>query len=407
MRSAAPASMMPRLDYLDGLRGLAALYVVLYHAVSIVIWRPDSGYLPHHAGLPTLLYDMVRWLKFGPLSVDVFIVLSGYCLMMPVARAADGRLRGGAYGYLRRRARRILPPYYAALALSLGLAALLAGTVHIASAQGAITPAGIFSHLLLVHNLRPAWLYQINGPMWSVATEWQIYFLFPGLLIVWRRFGTIALIGVALALGIIPNFLLHGLLNCARPWYIGLFGLGMAAAIVNLRNCTHEQAIAQRLPWGMVTAGVFALLVVVLQAPALLPGHRLWQSVWSVDVLAGLSTAALLVCCTRRLNISSSNSDDGRWHGAALLGARPVVALGAFSYSLYLTHVPVFEVAQWLTPRFALSPAAHLLLLLFIAVPVAVAFAYLFHRIFERPFMPGHPRTERQAEISAVVSPAP
>jgi len=43
----------------------------------------------------------------------------------------------------------------------------------------------------------------------------------------------------------------------------------------------------------------------------------------------------------------------------------------------------------------------------FIRLPFLVLFGYLFHLAFERPFMPGRPRTDRQAEASAAVSPAP
>src|SRR5437016_5916610 len=108
-----------RLDFLDGLRGLAALYVVLSHVYSEITWNGGAAHLSH-----TLLH-LLKPLSYGRYAVDVFIVLSGYCLMLPVARSADGKLRGGAGEYLKRRARRILPPYYAALALTLALAALV------------------------------------------------------------------------------------------------------------------------------------------------------------------------------------------------------------------------------------------------------------------------------------------
>ncbi len=58
------------------------------------------------------------WLSWGQVAVDVFIVLSGYCLMLPVARAG-GALRGGPVGYMKRRARRILPPMLASLGVAM------------------------------------------------------------------------------------------------------------------------------------------------------------------------------------------------------------------------------------------------------------------------------------------------
>jgi peptidoglycan/LPS O-acetylase OafA/YrhL len=42
-----------------------------------------------------------------------------------------------------------------------------------------VTLGGVLSHLVLMHNLRLDWQGQVDGPMWSVATEWQLYFLLP------------------------------------------------------------------------------------------------------------------------------------------------------------------------------------------------------------------------------------
>ena len=95
-----------RLDFIDSLRALAALYVMICHAYH----EPGNGYhaswLINHIGL-----------SYGHVAVDVFIVISGFCLMLPVTRR-NGEL-GSVRDFMRRRVRRILPPYYAALILSL------------------------------------------------------------------------------------------------------------------------------------------------------------------------------------------------------------------------------------------------------------------------------------------------
>ena len=66
-----------RLAYLDGLRGLAALYVVLFHVYQECSTMGEMS---------PMLLSLVRFLGEGEIAVSIFIVLSGYCLMLPVAQ---------------------------------------------------------------------------------------------------------------------------------------------------------------------------------------------------------------------------------------------------------------------------------------------------------------------------------
>src|SRR6185436_4953598 len=135
--------------------------------------------------------------------------------------------------YFARRAWRILPPYFAALLASLLLIALVpvletpTKTIW-ADSFPAFEFGPIASHLLLVHNLFPAYAQTINGPLWSVATEWQIYFFFPFVLLpIWRRFGAAATVLVAFAIGSALTWIVPSAAHAAASWYLGLFGLGM------------------------------------------------------------------------------------------------------------------------------------------------------------------------------------
>src|SRR3954451_8561058 len=189
--------------YLDGLRGIAALFVVLYHLWQFVITRPDLGQPPGW-------FKVLSVLKLGPFAVSVFIVLSGYCLMLPIARLEQPALAGGLAQFIQRRARRILPAYYAALAASIGLMIAAPGLRAPTGSQWdialpALTPASILTHITLTHNLFEKWQWTINPPLWSAALEWQIYFVFAlALLAIWRRGGPIAALGAAYGLGLLP-----------------------------------------------------------------------------------------------------------------------------------------------------------------------------------------------------------
>ncbi len=385
-----PAAPPPRLrlDYLDGLRGLAALYVVLHHAYY--------G-LTAEASLPPLVARLTYWLYLGRSAVDIFIVLSGYCLMLPIVRSQEGRLQGGALGFLQRRARRILPPFYAAMGVTLLLIALVPALHDLSHPQAlwsealpAFTPGVIVSHLLLVHNFDPRWHSKIDYPMWSVATEWQIYFLFPLLLLpLWRRFGSVIAASAAFLIGLVPLILFFNRFSGVSPQFLGLFALGMAAADLNFSSKTPLFLCRERLSWGWMAVLLVAGLVLV----------SLWHTPWPLslafkDVLVGAATACLLVFCTRYLTRhhetavarSPATRRDAPWV-LRLLESRPAVALGVYSYSLYLIHAPVLAACQYFLRPLPLPPTLALVLMLGAGVPLALLFSYLFHLAFERPFL--------------------
>lgn len=386
-----------RLEFLDGLRGLAALYVTLHHACIMMttqtgyslFWKYDDQ------AFPWALQQFFHCFEMGRYSVILFIVLSGYCLMLPVVRSAGGTLKGGVQGYFARRARRILPPYYAALGLSLLLMALAYGVKYDAppsmySQLPAFTPGVIVSHLLLIHNLKVDWEFKINGPLWSVATEWQIYFVFAFVLLpVWRRFGLVAAVAAGFVVGLLPHFVLHRL-DMAAPWFIGLFALGMAGAVLTFSPDANYQRWRTRLPWGWMTlVGSGALFYGLLHPYGI--GGREWQ----MDTLGGLISLCLILWLAQ----SALRPSVQKPVGLRLLESRLPVTLGLFSYSLYLTHAPLEDVIRHiLLPRLGLGVRADMAIMLLVAVPFCVVAAYLFHLAFERRFMSAPQRKSPQTK---------
>jgi peptidoglycan/LPS O-acetylase OafA/YrhL len=370
------------LRYLEGLRGLAALDVTLFH-----IWGHTLNSMPL-TGHGALLRSWTGALLRGRVAVDVFIVLSGYLLMRPAARSADGRLPGGAWDYLRRRARRILPPYYAALLLALALELLIPGIRAPLSVQwsDSLPPFGvgtIVSHLLMVHNLSHDWAFKIDSPMWTVATEWQIYFLFPLLLLpVWRRLGSWASMGVGLAVGFLCCLFISG--QSAAPWFVGLFAFGMAAAA---RERPETRQPDDRRLFGLLTAG---LLVVYLMFGLSIHLKFLGQGItdrvqeimdadWPMDLLVGATTACLLTF--------AAAPGERQSRVAKALSAPWLVQLGVVSYSLYLIHDPFFAIFKLLLNHLNVGVYAQLAAMTFIAFPLVLILTYGFHLAFEKPFM--------------------
>jgi peptidoglycan/LPS O-acetylase OafA/YrhL len=359
---------VPRLDFLDGLRGLAALYVVLHHAAMLV---PPAGL----AGTALAVRFLLR---HGHAAVAVFVVLSGYCLMLPVARDPEGRLPGGLLAFLGRRARRILPPYYVALGLCLLLIVLAPAKgqqAHVLGHSGTVV-----SHLLLAHNLDPRWIFRIAPPFWSVATECQIYVLFPGLLVLWRRWGISAAVAGGFALGYAVATLALPLGNPALrqlcPWYVGLFALGMAGAVTT----ESQRASAGEGRASPGRAGIGIGVVALVFAGSALAGNT-DRAFMISDPLVGAATACLIVRGTLRstLEVATPKRPVFRF-----LERRWAVALGIISYSLYLVHYPLLVLASSALRTRGWAPGSRLAVLLLVAAPLCLPVAVLFHALFER-----------------------
>jgi peptidoglycan/LPS O-acetylase OafA/YrhL len=381
---AAASTPRVRLDYLDGLRGLAALFVLLHHAHAELDYRYAAE------GLKPWL-SATKVLSWGHFSVSVFIILSGYCLMLPVARSRTGELRGGFADYIWRRARRILPPYYVALAFSLIIIWLYPALRYASSPDWnlplkAFTPGILLSHALLIHNFSPGWINSIDLPMWSVATEWQIYFIFPVILLpVWRRWDIGALVAVGFLMGWIPRWLALRSLDGACFWFIGLFAQGMAAAQISFSADPRIARLRDGFRWGLISAfswaGVFAAGL-LLSRYGVVKEYR-----WLTDFFVGLAAASMIVACTKRI---TDHAGEPYPILLKVFNHRWAVALGVFSYSLYLVHYPLLALSNSVMSGFHIAPKINFLISFGIIVPLIVAAAYLFHLLFERPFMPGH-----------------
>lgn len=385
-----------RFAFLDGLRGLAALYVALYHGYAWVCSAPLAARSQQERFFVALLSP----LAWGPYSVVVFVVLSGFCLMLPVARrpheAANdaspmGMLPGGFKEYLRRRALRILPSYGGALLLSFfvllackmwrrnwGLAPGLEG-----DPRTNFDARNWIAHGLLLHNLNPAWARSLNNSLWSVATEWQIYFAFPALLWVWKRVGSMATIAAGCSVGWFLTAVARGQFDLASPWFLGVFAIGMAGAAI---VCSGPNA--RRMPWLWVSG----LMTLALLGASGFSACGLMGVAWLADVVFGLACAALLIGC------ANAQLDGSRrpLFLQRVLESRPALWLGACSYSLYLTHYLWLFLLDAFAARSNWSLTTRLLAAVGIYCPVAIGVAWVFHLGFERSFLARRARAANQ-----------
>jgi peptidoglycan/LPS O-acetylase OafA/YrhL len=378
-----------RIEFIDGLRGLAALYVVIVHAFSVFdrTKLDDISYL-NNRQVDTLIGKGAEvFTGYATYAVVIFIVLSGYSLMLPVVRKGDGRLTNGFGDYLKKRVRRIMPPYYAALAFALLMAIIIPALnsdriVWWWNARPIFDSDSILAHLLMIHNWRSDWAYQINLPMWSIPIEFQIYFLFPLILLpVWRRFGSIASFLVAFAMGISLVIAFGYSVKHTAPWFLGLFALGMLGASVGFSK--KERVWLERINW-LWLSGLFGGLFLLfytgrnfskIESPLVEPLDH---------TLMGFFTVSLLIHYSRIVQSDQKITKISLLNG---LISRPVVNLGHFSYSLYLIHSPILVASGLLAQDLRLTGLAALFFIVGVGIAVSLVAAYFFYRMFEKPFM--------------------
>jgi len=347
----------PRLDWLDGIRALAAGFVVLHH-----IWLMTYGGYPGNNG--PWITDL---LVYGHLAVSVFIVVSGFSLTLSPANH-EMRLKGGAYNFLHRRFWRIVPPYWAALLISVIF--ILSGVID--SPDGSpLRGEDFIIHLLLMQdaigNNSP------NGVFWSIAVEWHIYFVFPFILLSIRKFGIAFTTLFVLFLVVVQytaGYLIPALeaLNRFSPVYLVLFTAGACAALLS----HHGQAARTCVLAAVLLASGFVLTAILFRSTWIVS-----QYFW-VDLAVGGAAAALMAALGQ-----------GSLPGVIrLLSTRPLVFTGQFSFSLYLVHGPVLEALRvhLLAPLGLAAPTAFWILAA-TGIPAALGFAYLFFLVCERPFL--------------------
>lgn len=292
--------MRERLEFVDGLRAVAVLSVLAFHAAA-----HDSALV---AASPKLLADLLRQ---GCHGVDLFFVLSGFCLSYPSIRAAAAAPVADfdVAKFAARRIVRIVPPYYAAIALLLlfsGVYAALGWRLPIGMPQTGYSAADIVRQALFFDwNVR-----LLNDVFWTLAVEFRWYFVFPVALWLWFRSPrAFAAAGVAVLcataatragsmdLAVLPTFML---------------GIVAAHAFVH-----QPPALRKIAPFAFAVC--FALTFATSQTA---------RFVWSASALWGITAFWFVVTagCIAPLR--------------AMLSLRFLTVIGFTSYGIYLVHEP-------------------------------------------------------------------
>ncbi|MCD7749169.1 MAG: acyltransferase [Oscillospiraceae bacterium] len=282
-------------------RYLAAADMLRVVCIGLIAWYHiwQQSWLDPGFSLGGVRVNLQQMVRHGYMMVDVLLVLSGFLLALPHARAAQGRgLAPKPAVFYLKRFWRIVPSYMLSVVLILLLWAIPGGAYPTAGAM----VKDFLAHMTFTHNLFFD-LYAstpLNGVLWTMAVEVQFYILFPLLARAYRKKPGHTCLGMCLAAFAFraavyimedSTFWVNQL-----PCMLDLYACGMGAAWLLARWETRD--ISPRLRRLLAAGSVLCLLVILqimyVQTTGDHAQMRREQLLWRLPL--GLLSGTLLVC---------------------------------------------------------------------------------------------------------------
>ncbi|MFT7680103.1 MAG: peptidoglycan/LPS O-acetylase OafA/YrhL [Planctomycetota bacterium] len=348
-----------RILELDALRGLAALAVVLYHYTTRYEFKVG------HTSAPAFS------VPFGHYGVELFFLLSGFVIFMTLQRTKRAR------DFVISRFSRLYPGFWVGMAVT--LAAI--GMMGLPFAGYSIGAKDILVNAAMLQRYVPGTRF-VDGAYWTLCVELTFYgwifMLFLSGHLKRVRLAIAALVGLELALHFVTNggditapFPLRALRQVALAHFGPYFGAGIL--FYQLRN---------RAPGSSASGDFFGILACLVAVALMRPMPDFIASVVCFGIFALLVGGKL-----------------------SFLASRPLLFLGAISYSLYVVHQNVGFLLLRHAEAAGMNP--NLAILLATAVSLAIATAITF--LVERPALQGIRRlTTRSTPVAQTgIKPAP
>lgn len=399
LKRLAPTSGATReIAALDGLRALAILLVLWCHIVA------HAEVYGARMGSQTLAEIGL----FGYSGVFLFFCLSGFLLFLPYARAIlAGRSLPSTRKFYLRRALRILPLYFAAVAI---LSILDRRTVF----SGTQWHTLIYSAFLLHDMNYQAFLgfTPLAGVFWTLAIEWQFYLVLPFIALYITRvagrpgthaflvrmsaaIGLLILVGLGIRFGAatlyhfggqtpillpLPQRVIAAVLYGAKGKYIEIFALGIGASLLYVAAGERKGLSRKAQTW----LGAVALAVVVIGLPLCFLWQRhdnrgfFWSTGMAWDVLGEWTLGVVFISLLIATLIGPALL-------ARLFALGPLRFVGHISYSMYVWH---FAIITAVAPSIVRgNPALGYPELALVSVVTVVAVSILSYYLIERPFI--------------------
>jgi peptidoglycan/LPS O-acetylase OafA/YrhL len=368
------------LNFLDGLRGIAAALVMIGH-VRWLLWEGFSeGYAKHpgqYSVVEKILVYFLSLFRFGHQAVLFFFVLSGFVIHLKYSKRLklkDSR-QFDYKDYFSRRIKRIYPPF---LFVVLVTYVLDTWGSHLGfSIYNGKTPNDLINHNvtnnhslvnllgnLIFINSSQVGIWGTNSPLWSLKYEWWFYVLYPFLLLVNRKnlYGSWALVIflfiVSFFIPFAPVQFFMNVFQYLLSWWLGVI---LADIYTRRISVTHGQLSFMAL-----------VLPVVVVFDNRLSNALLGDFCWAVGFFGLLNL--LFYARTR---------------GAGLMLLNKLKWLGDCSYTLYIIHFPVTVFFNGLILHYNHNEMPRTLIFVFLMIFFNIFLAYLLHFVIERPFISG------------------
>jgi peptidoglycan/LPS O-acetylase OafA/YrhL len=367
-----------RIPAIDGLRTMAVLGVLWAH-----VWGFFNN-IPWKIGV-----DLNRIISFGRNGVDLFFVISGFCMYLMYGSKIARFSKDSFLDFLKRRWFRIAPAFYILIAVE---------SLRLLITDGKFPAQEFFYHLFFINIFLPKNLF--SPIYWSLATEFHFYLIFPFLFLFLKNQGELlkrVLIGILICI-VFRFFLFYfhradiaagDTISGFEIWYrFAEFGFGIIAAII----FTQSRELPGWLsgPKGFLIGLLVAFIGRICMLTEFLNHFGKWAFVIrTISEPVMTFGFGLLV-----LNVISSQNIFSR-----ILSWKPFLFLGKISYSMYLWHyliaqyISIYIISHWGITFLNMNIC--ILLSLVILIPVS----WISFKFFEEPYFRKNAKAKEMAYV--------
>ncbi len=354
-----------RIAPLDGLRAIAVLGVVYAHLWSFVLKTPPLRVGP---------VDFNRLLALFGTGVDLFFVISGFCMFLTYGGRQNSPSSGHWATFVRNRFWRIAPSFYAAVLVS---------SLFVYARDGHWPALDVIAHCAFVFSIIPG-VGKLALPFWSLATEWHFYLLLPPFLLLAHRRG----FGTTLVATMFASIVFR-------------LAIATAGAELELDGVNLDHLIFSRFVefgWGILAAHLY---ICGVAPPAMLRGSGGFYAGWAISLVGrfmmtdtafrlprfgpALSAVSIAVLSFGYMLVVWNAVSGPSW-AARICGSGPMRRVGRISFGLYLWHWDIgLGLGRLLEERFGAGPASPILYLVVI-LAVLLPLAEVSYRVLEAPY---------------------